>query len=149
MLADVADDAGTPAPLRAVRYLAAYHSGAREAAVASVEAALADASLAVDPTVQTAAAYVFLGEGNTAAAAKVLRAPAGLEQLALAAHLYMRLDRPDLAERTLATMRAQDDEAALYTLTAAQLNLTLVRRWSRTSPALPPLLAPGERPVGA
>lgn len=121
VLDELRDEAATPVPLRAVRLLAAYHSGAREAALAATEAALSDAHAASDATLQTLAAHMYIAEGNFNAALKVLRAPHGLEQLALLVQLHLRIDRPDLAEKSLAAMKAVDDEAALYTLSAAQL----------------------------
>lgn len=121
VLDELRDEAATPIPLRAVRLLAAYHSGAREAALSAAEAALSDAHAAADTTLQTVAAHMYIAEGNYNAALKVLRSPHGLEQLALLVQLHLRIDRADLAEKSLQAMKAVDDEAALYTLSAAQL----------------------------
>jgi hypothetical protein len=48
--------------------------------------------------------------------------------MALNVQLYLRIDRPDLAEKALAALHAADDEAALTQLSTALVYVTLVRR---------------------
>jgi hypothetical protein len=132
-------DKATEPCLRAVRLLACYMAAApgaagaaaRAEAVAGVDAALADGGSAGDATVQAVAALVHCAAGNLPAALRALRSPQGIEHLALLAQLQLRIDRPDLAERTVKAMQALDDEAALTTLSTAQLCLALVRLRAR------------------
>jgi hypothetical protein len=135
---EIRDEAAVAPALKAVRLLALYFGGSREAAVAGIEAALADGHSASDATVQAVAAQVFINEGNHQAALKALRSPQGLEHMALLCQLHLRIDRPDLAEKSLKAMQAIDDEAALTTLSAAQIALALVRTAEKCAKLQPP-----------
>ena len=133
VLAGIPASASEPS-LRAVRLLASFLSApagpvgaaARAEALAAVDASLADGASASDTTMQTVGAIAHLHAGETAPALRALRSPSGIEHLALLAQAQLRIDRPDLAERTVKAMQQLDDEAALTTLTAAQLCLVLV-----------------------
>ena len=46
--------------------------------------------------------------------------------MALAVQLYLKMDRPDLAEKTLKAMTAADDESALTQISTAVLYLAQV-----------------------
>ena len=49
--------------------------------------------------------------------------------MALAVQVYLRMDRPDLAEKALGALTAADDESALTQLSAALVYLALVSAW--------------------
>jgi coatomer subunit epsilon len=129
VLDEIKEDGATAPSLRAVRVLAQYLAGGanKEAALALVEGVfLQDPALLENPLIQSSAAQIYLHEGNTTAALKVLKSPQTLEHFALLCQLYMRIDRPDLAEKSVKAMQNLDDEAALTTLSHAQLSLLLV-----------------------
>ena len=60
--------------------------------------------------------------------------PTPPRSLALALQLYLKIDRHDLAEKTLKAMTTADDESALTQISSALLYLAQVRlrmRWVR------------------
>ena len=101
---------------------------AAEAAASAVSSASAPASSAVAasaPLVLAIAAGMYLQEGHSERALRAVRSGATLELLAIAVHVYLNLDRPDLAESALRTLQERDDESALYQLSAAATYVTL------------------------
>ena len=125
---------GAPPALQAVKLLAAFSTAppasrgallaAADALVEGAEAALtsphpAPGALASAPLVQAMAATMYLAEGAFERALRAVRSGATLELLALAVQVYLRLDRPDLAEGAVNALRERDDESALYLLSAA------------------------------
>jgi coatomer protein complex subunit epsilon len=125
VLEHVKDAAATPAPLQGVRLLAAYLAdpSRRSALLLALEDWLTDAAAASNATAQLMAATVYTHEGAYGAALKVIKDGASLEQLALASQIYLRMDRADLAERTLKAMQGIDDESTLTQLCAGWLYL--------------------------
>lgn len=129
VLDEIKEDGSTAPALRGVRVLAQYLAGgaSREAALTLLESVLLqDPALAENGTVQSSAAQIYMHEGNTTAALKIIKSPQTLEHLALLCQLHMKIDRLDLAEKTVKAMQGIDDEAALTTLSHAQLSLLLV-----------------------
>lgn len=92
---------------------------AAEAASASVSNAGTAAALASAPLVLAMAGSMYLTEGHFERALRAVKGGATLELLALSVQVYLRLDRPDLAEGALKTLQERDDESALYQLSAA------------------------------
>lgn len=69
-------------------------------------------------------ASILQAEERYGDALKALKtAGSGPEQLALSTQLALRLDRPDLAEKSLKPLQAADDESVLYQLTLGWLCL--------------------------
>lgn len=120
VLDHIKEDAATPVSLQAVKLLATYLSGAKKDTVLlRLEDWLADGAVASNATLQLMAATIYTHEGSYGAALKLLKDGTTMEQLALATQIYLRMDRPDLAEKTLKTMQTVDDESTLTQLSSA------------------------------
>ncbi len=72
-----------------------------------------------NPLLQLIAAMIYLHEGNKNDALRALRNGTTLEQLGLTVHIYIQMNRVDLAEKTIKAMQAIDDECTLTQLATA------------------------------
>lgn len=126
VLDEIRDDA--PPALQAVRVLAQYTaapSTAAASALAQCEAWITDPSTSGIPAVQCVAATIFIAEGQHALALRAVRAHSCPEALALEVQALLRMDRPDLAERSLKALQEREDESTLYALSAGAVYLAL------------------------
>lgn len=74
------------------------------------------------PTVQIIAAQTFLMDGEmTNDALSAVHLGTTLEQLALVIQIYIRMDRLDLAQETLAVMKSSDEEAVLTQMSSVHV----------------------------
>mmetsp|Transcript_25017 Transcript_25017/g.60963 ORF Transcript_25017/g.60963 Transcript_25017/m.60963 type:complete len:307 (-) Transcript_25017:86-1006(-) len=127
VLGEVAsDDASTAAELRAVAAFARYMASERaqadaDAAAATLKALMAEGTATLVPhLVPLMAAHVHAHAGNVEEALRCVRAARdNLEALALSVQLYLRMDRPDLAEQELKAMMAIDEDATVTQLATA------------------------------
>ncbi len=79
-------------------------------------------------TVQLIAAQTFLAHGEmTKDALSCVHLGSTMEQLALSIQIYIRMDRLDLAQKTLSTMKQADEEAVLTQLSSVYINLAMGR----------------------
>jgi len=136
VMGEIKDEGSVPLALQAIKLLAVYLAGAAApagskaagttaTALLAAEDLVGDAGAAANPVVQLAAATLFLHEAQYAAALRLLRtSPSSLEHLALTVQVQLRLDRPDLAEATVATMKGLDDESALTSISSGLVNLS-------------------------
>eukprot|EP00639_Heterosigma_akashiwo_P008857 CAMPEP_0194596486 /NCGR_PEP_ID=MMETSP0292-20121207/25691_1 /TAXON_ID=39354 /ORGANISM="Heterosigma akashiwo, Strain CCMP2393" /LENGTH=270 /DNA_ID=CAMNT_0039456763 /DNA_START=78 /DNA_END=893 /DNA_ORIENTATION=- len=97
VLSEVKDNA--PPQLQACRLLATYLSQpeSKEIVLMTLSEWLQDAGSMNNPTVQVAAATVYLHEGDLKKALQAVHQGVTLEQLALQVQVYLRLGRADLA----------------------------------------------------
>lgn len=71
------------------------------------------------------AATIYCQEGNYEAALRVLHQGDHLEYNALNLHIYLRMDRKDLARKELKLMQERDDDATLTQLSQAWVNIAV------------------------
>mmetsp|Transcript_5985 Transcript_5985/g.9687 ORF Transcript_5985/g.9687 Transcript_5985/m.9687 type:complete len:296 (+) Transcript_5985:81-968(+) len=119
VLSEVKDNA--PPQLQACRLLATYLSQpeSKEIVLMTLSEWLQDAGSMNNPTVQVAAATVYLHEGDLKKALQAVHQGVTLEQLALQVQVYLRLGRADLAGEAARGMARADEDAALAQLAAA------------------------------
>jgi coatomer subunit epsilon len=114
--------------LQAVRLLAQYKTGtaaAREAAVASLQDWLSDPALASNHLLRVTAGTILAEEGDYLEALKACHASQTLEALAVCVQVYLRMDRPDQAERAASAMMQIDEDCAISQLCVAWVGLAL------------------------
>ena len=125
ILSEIKDVAATPVGLRAVKFLAQYLSdnSQKDAALAQVQEWLADMSVSSN-SLKLIAAVLYMHDDNMKDALKAIKNPTDLEQHALTTQIYLRMDRLDLAQRQLKSMRAVDEDSTLTQLTTAWIHLS-------------------------
>jgi len=124
VLDEVASDVASTA-LRAVRILAQYLSvsGDKDEALASLQDLLKDAVAAKNPTLQIVASCIYEHVGDYEEALRQANGCRSLEGRAAMVQLYLRIDRPENAEKELRSMQQMDEDASLTQLSAARLAL--------------------------
>jgi coatomer protein complex subunit epsilon len=115
----------SPPALRAVR-LIAMHKSATDAAgkaeaVAAVHELLAEPGAAANSLLCVAAAALFCAEADYKEALKANQTAQTLEQHAMVTHVYVCMNRLDLAEKQVALMQRIDDDATVTQLSCAEV----------------------------
>lgn len=124
VLSQIGEDVATA--LVGVKLLAQYVEGGQKESVMSTLAELmADPLSASNSQLCVMAATVFLLDGAYDEALKACASANSLEGQAVMVQAYLQLERPDLAEKQLRTMQANDDDATLTQLATAWVNVTL------------------------
>ncbi|PSC75635.1 coatomer subunit epsilon-1-like [Micractinium conductrix] len=113
----------SPAALQAVRALALHAKGQRAEALDAVAGWLSDPACASNPSVLLVAGLLYALEENYVEALRVCHTGGSLEMMALCVHVYLKMDRLDLAERQAKAMAAVDDDATLSQLAHAWVGL--------------------------
>lgn len=78
---------------------------------------------AAEPSVQLAAAEVFLAAGHTKDALQQVQMGATMEHKAVTLQIYLKLDRLDLAQKQLNALRQTDEDSILTQLSAVYVGL--------------------------
>ena len=117
----VLDDVGPNAPttLQAAKALAAYHAGGREDKDMAVESLKEWLASSQDQQLLLIAALVFSPEGDYKEALKWVHQSTDLETMAVVAHIYLSMNRVELARKQVGLMQQQDDDATLTKLSGA------------------------------
>ncbi len=131
VLGEIAADASTPAPLRAVRLLAQHAQGsgsARSSALDGLQQLVqqTDASGFPPGTVHLMAATALAADGRHEDALRCvdpLCKSKNLEGLALRVVVLLAMERRDLASQTWESMQALDDDSSLTQLCGAWISL--------------------------
>ncbi|XP_026274487.1 coatomer subunit epsilon [Frankliniella occidentalis] len=118
---------GSPPPLLPIRLLAEYFGSPqrRIELVQQLEQMLSSGVTGYKHLLILTAATIYCQEGNYEAALRVLHQGDHLEYNALNLHIYLRMDRKDLARKELKIMQERDDDATLTQLSQAWLNIAL------------------------
>jgi len=94
--------------------------------LSELQAVVSDPS--ATPTAQLVAAQTFLSHGDmTKEALQCVHLGTTMEHLALTVQIYLRMDRIDLAKKTLNAMRSTDEESVLTQLCAVHVNIVTGR----------------------
>ena len=121
---DVSNDA--PMPLQAVKLLASYMAGGRDAkemALVQLKEWLSSPRAAAEPQLLLVAALVYMHEGDHKEALKCVHQSTDLETMALVSHIYLSMSRVDLARKQVGLMQQQDDDATLTKLAGAWVSM--------------------------
>jgi len=109
-----------PTALQAVKLLGTYKTAPedhKELVFETIKEWLSDESLSKDPTLQLLSAQVYFEDKNYKEALKFAsQPPPKLEKLALQIAVYLKIDRVDLAAKTLKMMQDIDDDDTLTQL---------------------------------
>ena len=121
----VLDDVGPNAPttLQAAKALAAYHAGGREDKDMAVESLKEWLASSQDQQLLLVAALVFSAEGDYKEALKWVHQSTDLETMAVVAHIYLSMNRVELARKQVGLMQQQDDDATLTKLSGAWVSM--------------------------
>jgi len=98
---------------------AAPGSAEREGIAASLKALLAAPGNASNTSLQLAACHVFLAAGSLKEALQCVQHGLTMEHLAMCVQVYLRIDRPDLANDALNLLKQADEDSILAQLTGA------------------------------
>jgi len=96
----------------------------KEAAMAQMQEWTSDAAASPSHSLQLVAALLYAHDDNLKEAIKAIRNADTMEQHALLVQLYLRMDRLDLAQKQLKTMRAADEDSTLALLATAWTHLS-------------------------
>ncbi|CAN0099471.1 unnamed protein product, partial [Laminaria digitata] len=119
----IKDDA--PPALQAVRLTARYLSSPdnREIIIETLKMWLSDPASCNNPTVQLLAAAVFMHEGDVKEAARTINNGVTMEQRAMLAQIYLKMDRVDLALKQVRVLQQADEDATLTQLVIAWVHV--------------------------
>jgi len=119
---DEIDPHKAPLALQAVRTIALYLSNSienREIVLDSLKTWMGESSSASNPTLLLIYGTVLSLEGNIEEAMRAVHSSHSLEGIALLVQLYIKINRVDLAEKSLKDMQKLDDDATLTQLATA------------------------------
>lgn len=114
-------DAGAPIALSAVKLWAAYLNGQadREIVALTLTEWLADPASGENPHLLLIAGQIFAREGKLSDALSALTRGSSLEHMLYIVHLYLSMDRLDLAQKQVAEMRRIEEDSTLTQLAQA------------------------------
>lgn len=138
-----------PTALQAIKQLATYRTApaeTKELVLETLSEWLRDTTMRANVTLQLVACEIYLQEENYGEALALLHGDReNLDKLAMCAQIYLKLDRPDLAQKIVETMLGVEEDDCLTLLSSAwvavahgqetkieqaQLNLEeLIERW--------------------
>jgi coatomer protein complex subunit epsilon len=122
---EVGDDEGVQTSLQAVRLLALLDAGrsTSDDVNARFEALLNDVACANNATLKTCAAVCYAKQGLYKEAIRAVRGSHELEHQAVLVQVYISMNRPDVAAKTLRQMHSTDDDSTLTQLATAWVYL--------------------------
>jgi coatomer protein complex subunit epsilon len=115
-----------PMPLQAAKLLASYLSGGREAkdmALMQLKEWLSGPGAAAEPQLLLIAGIIFSHESDYKEALKYTHQSSDMETMSLVAHIYLSMNRTDLARKQVALMQQAEDDATLTKLAGAWVSM--------------------------
>ncbi|KAG0627207.1 hypothetical protein M758_2G182100 [Ceratodon purpureus] len=112
-----------PTALQAVKLLARYMSGEKEKALYSLGELLADSAIASNLMLRVVAGTIYIHEQDYNEALKHTHVGGNLELCALNVQIYLKMHRPEYAEKQLRAMQEIDEDHTLTQLANAWVNL--------------------------
>lgn len=121
VLQSIPDGGNTPIALSAVKLLATYLSGRgdKEMIELTVKEWLADPASAENPHLLLIAGMIFAREGKLSDALSAFTKGGSLEHLLYIVHLYLQMDRIDLAQKQVQEMRKIEEDSTVTQLAQA------------------------------
>jgi len=126
MVLDEVGGADAPMALQAVKLLATHQSGAREAkdmVLVQLKEWLSGARAATEPQLLLIGAIIYTHEADYKEALKLIHQSTDLETMSLVSHIYLAMNRVELARKQVGLMQQQDDDATLTKLAGAWVSL--------------------------
>jgi coatomer protein complex subunit epsilon len=122
---EIADDPSIATSLQAVKLLARYLSQPqdKEMVLMTLNEWLTGPQTGNPSTLQLIAAIIYLHEDNTKDALRCIHLGATMEHLALTTQIYLQMNRPELAQKTVRSMQQADEDATLTQLAIAWSHL--------------------------
>ena len=122
---EIADDPSIATSLQAVKLLARYLSQPqdKEMVLMTLNEWLTGPQTGNPSTLQLIAAIIYLHEDNTKDALRCIHLGATMEHLALTTQIYLQMNRPELAQKTVRSMQQADEDATLTQLAIAWTHL--------------------------
>lgn len=112
-----------PTALQALKQLATYRTApaeTKELVIETIAEWLRETAMSRDVTLQLVACEIYLQEGKYRAALEVLSGDKdNLDKLAMGVHLYLQLDRADLAQKNVQVMLGLEDDDCMTLLCSA------------------------------
>ncbi|XP_074584963.1 coatomer subunit epsilon-1-like [Curcuma longa] len=118
-------DSSAPTALQAVKLLALYLSGSKEAAISSIQEWLSDAAIGNNPVLRLIAGIIYMHEQDYNEALKHTNAGGTMELHALNVQIFIKIHRSDYAEKQLKVMQQIDEDHTLTQLANAWLDLAV------------------------
>ena len=122
---EVSDSPSTPSSLQAVKLLARYLSQPqdKEIILITLNEWLSGQQTGNPSTLQLIAALIYMHEDNTKEALRCIHLGATMEQLALSTQIYLKMNRLELASKTVKMMQQADEDATLTQLALAWIHM--------------------------
>ncbi|XP_073003027.1 coatomer subunit epsilon-1-like [Typha latifolia] len=114
-----------PTALQAVKLLALYVAGKKEAAISSLKEWLSDSAIGNNPVLRLIAGIIYMHEQDYSEALKHTNSGGTMELHALNVQIYIKMHRSDYAEKQLKIMQQVDEDHTLTQLANAWLNLAV------------------------
>jgi coatomer protein complex subunit epsilon len=118
---EIRDSATTPVSHRAIKLLATYmrEPSSRDTAKFQMEEWLGDSTVSNNTSLRMIAAMMYMHDDNWKEAMKHVCTEKTFEHCALMVQLYLRIDRLDLAQKMVKSMKAKDEDNTLTMLANA------------------------------
>jgi coatomer protein complex subunit epsilon len=125
IFSEIGDGQDVPLALRALKQLAIYLSdpSSKESSLQMLEGWIQEPNGGNNNTLLLVLAIAYTHDGNLMGAIELLHRGLNIEHSAFLVQLYLKIDRPDLAEKQLKLMKSVDEDCTLSMLCTAWVQL--------------------------